>query len=99
MFLLGIFLIIVCYILLGFLELFGLPSGFSDFMAELPPYVFVLYLIFVYTNAFAKDYKCWVFCCRLILFLGLFAVELIIFLLLLIGAITDWQGGEINYSL
>ena len=98
MFLLGIFLIIVLYILIGFLDLLGLPEWFAAFMSELPPFFLHNYFIFFYTNAFSKGYNTWGFLYRIFLFLVLFAFELTVFLLVLIGCITDWQGGEINYS-
>lgn len=98
MFLLGIFLIINVYLVFNFLDLLNLPSIVQFVLSEIPPYAFFAYLIFVYSNAFYADYSLWRFFYRMVLFLVLFVIEVIVFLVLLIGSITDWQGGDISYS-
>jgi hypothetical protein len=99
MFLLGIFLLITIYLALGYLDLIGLPDWVTWLMNEVPLYILVIYLTFVYSNAFGKDYRWWVFALRILAFLFLFALEIFLFLTLLIAAITDWQGGEINFTI
>jgi hypothetical protein len=98
MFLLGLFLCIVFYLLLNFIDLVGMPDWYAFLLENSPPFLFFGYLIFVYANAFFKDYSVGGFLWRLLLFVVFFIVELILFLTILIGTITNWEGGEINYS-
>lgn len=96
--LLGVFLILILLMLLGILTTVVFPTEFSKYLFVFLPFIILFYIIYVYYNAFRKDYTRLSFSYRITLFLILLLFELAVFLILLLGIATNWEGGEIIYE-
>ena len=96
--LLGIFLILILLMLLGILTTVVFPTELSKYLFVFLPFIILFYIIYVYYNAFRKDYTRLGFSYRTTLFLILLLFELSVFVMLLLGIATNWEGGEIIYE-
>lgn len=95
MWLLGVCLLITLYFVLKFSELWITSETFADslliaFMVLVP-----LFIVFSYYNAFKKDYKSGGFFLRMLLFFFLIILEFYTFIVILLGLLTNWQGGDV----
>jgi len=98
MLLLGIFLIMILLIFLGVIGTTILSPNLFKYLLLSFPCIVLFYIVYVYHNAFRKDYTRLGFSYRVILFLLLFLFQLIFFFVLLVGAATNWEGGAIIYE-
>lgn len=96
--LLGVFLILILLLFLGILETTVLPINLFKYLFLSFPYIMLFYIVYVYHNAFRQDYTRIGFSYRAVLFLILLLLELAIFLILLLGIATNWEGGAIIYE-
>jgi len=96
--LLGIFLILILLMLLGILTTVVFPTELSKYLFVFLPFIILFYIVYVYYNAFRKDYTRLGFSYRTTLFLILLLFELSVFVMLLLGIATNWEGGEIIYE-
>lgn len=96
--LLGIFLILILLMLLGILTTVVFPTELSKYLFVFLPFIILFYIVYVYYNAFRKDYTRLGFSYRITLFLILLLFELSVFVMLLLGIATNWEGGEIIYE-
>lgn len=96
--LLGIFIIIPSFMILGISALIISLPNLLKYLVFSFPCIIIFYIIYVYYNAFRKDYTFIGFSYRIILFLLLLLFELLLFFILLLGIATSWEGGTIIYE-
>ncbi|MDO5635895.1 MAG: DUF3667 domain-containing protein [Myroides sp.] len=97
MLLLGIFLMLILLLSLASLETFITSTKLSTYLFLSFPFIMLFYIVYVYHNAFRQNYTRLGFSYRAALFIILLLFELTIFLTLLLGTATNWEGGEIIY--
>ncbi|MBK7428262.1 MAG: DUF3667 domain-containing protein [Saprospiraceae bacterium] len=82
--LLGLFILILLFFMLSFLEFAGLPSVFREWGFVIMSFLIFFYVLYAYYDAFRKDYSLIGFVMRMLLLLFLCTAELFIFFLLII---------------
>lgn len=96
--LLGTILITTLVLIVSFIEFAGLSPKFFDFIHNITPYWVLLYIILGYYNTFRKDYSLLGFSYRILLFILLSAIQVFLFIWIILGIATGWQSGtEIEF--
>lgn len=73
-------------------------ATFSYGMSMLVTTLIILHVVYGYFNAFGDDYSKLGFAYRIVLFFGLFLLDIAILFYLAFGIITNWEFGTVNLS-
>ena len=93
---LGVLLFSTTIEILAFLEFVKYINIITDYINMLLIPAMVIYVIYSYYNAFKMEYSKISYTLRIGLFITFLVIEVIFLVLLLLGFITHWKGGEIH---
>lgn len=94
---LGVLSISTIAIIVSFLYFIEYVYIISDISDYLTPLIILLFIIKSYYSTFKDSYSTFKISLRLLLFFTLLTIELITFILLLIGYLTEWKFGKMNF--
>lgn len=96
---LGVLSIVTIGIIISFLYFINYVDVISDISDFLTPIILLLFIIKNYYSTFKDSYSTFKISWRLLLFIILLIFELIFFIMLLYGFLTEWRFGKMNLIL